>query len=194
MLGRHEKLSCSCVKYSGIGLGVLQKTIITQHSPWLHQEMPLETLPCKDKSIHQYYAETLPSFLGLSLSQMIWKTVEMWSDECTIQLVLGKMDIQLKIKGTIQTFFSERSKNQHLSMGLGLHQCPQMCEGTIDTEAYVKILKRDTFWHQDHIFSKEVHSYFSNTMPGLILHVTTLWLQTAFPQYLKTSLNTHRTL
>ena len=75
----------------------------------------------------------------------------LWSDKSTFQLVFGKkMDIKVsvpKIKGTIQTFISERCKSQHLlwyrgasvPMALGdLH----MCERTIDTEAYNEILKR----------------------------------------------------
>ena len=66
-------------------------------------------------------------------------------------LFLGKKrDMKVsepKIKGTIQTFISERSKSQHLlwyrgasvPMALGdLH----MCEGTIDTKACIGILER----------------------------------------------------
>ena len=45
----------------------------------------------------------------------------------------------------------------------------RICEGNIDSEAYVWIW-RDICCCQDDDFSQELHVYFSRTMPGLILH------------------------
>jgi len=37
----------------------------------LHQEMPLESLLHREKAIHQFFAEMLPSSLGPSSSQIV---------------------------------------------------------------------------------------------------------------------------
>jgi len=51
--------------------GVIWKTIFTEHSLTLHQEMPVETLLRKDKDLHQFFVEMPASSLGLSSSQMV---------------------------------------------------------------------------------------------------------------------------
>ena len=44
-----------------------------------------------------------------------------------------------------------------------------MCENTIDGEVYTEIFERHLCYHQGDIFSYEVRSYFSRTMPELVL-------------------------
>ena len=69
-----------------------------------------------------------------------------------------------KTKWTIQTFFSERCRSQHLLWYGGCFRAHS--ESTIDAEAYIGILGR----HQGNLVSQEVHGCFSNTGPGLIPH------------------------
>jgi len=56
--------SCYSVKYSYMCSGVIWKTIFTEHSLTLHQEMPLESLLRKEKALHQFYVEMPASSLA----------------------------------------------------------------------------------------------------------------------------------
>jgi len=47
--------------------GVIWKTIFTEHSLTLHQEMPLESLLRKENGLHQFYVEMPGEFSGPEL-------------------------------------------------------------------------------------------------------------------------------
>ena len=47
-----EKPSCYHDGHSHIGLGVLWKIIVTQHSPLLHKQMQLEIVLCREECIY----------------------------------------------------------------------------------------------------------------------------------------------
>ena len=103
-----------------------------------HQEMPLESLLCKEKAIHLFYAEMPASSDGLEDSG---KVCCGQMSPCLSLFLEKKMDIEFsvpKTKGTNQTFFSDRWRCISAN-GMGdLH----LCEGTIDVEAYIWIIQR----------------------------------------------------
>lgn len=71
-----------------MGFGALRKTVVTQHSLPLNLEMQPGTLLCKEEAMHQFYAETMQSSLGVHVrwTETQWRHV-LWSDESTFQLV-----------------------------------------------------------------------------------------------------------
>ena len=82
--------------YIQMGLRVLWKIIVTQHSPLLLLEMQLEILLCKEEGIYSFCAETLRNthrvLWALSHSKLTERQQKhvLWSDESTFQLVFGK--------------------------------------------------------------------------------------------------------
>jgi len=75
----------------------------------------------KEKAIHLFNAEMVPSSLGLISSQTLQNTVEMGAVIMSPRFSLffgGRRDVELsvpKIKGTNQTFISDRCKRKNLS-------------------------------------------------------------------------------
>jgi len=103
----HKIPSCYSVKYSHMCSGVIWKTVFTEHSVTLHQEIPLESLLRKE----MLYISSM-----WRCRRVLWAWAHLrWPRRKWKCLLFGTKWNRVQSIQTNKTFTSDRCKSKHLS-------------------------------------------------------------------------------
>jgi len=98
--------------------GVIWKTIFTEHSLTVHQDMPLESLLYKEKSLHLLNVEMMASSLGLNSSDGLEENGNVCCGQMNpcFSLIWGENRIEFSVPKTEILFFPLQSIFNQISI------------------------------------------------------------------------------